>query len=128
MFAWVLNLGFAASPGEAAVVADVVRKGGAGGYKRRRRYRYPRRIMVEGRTYWAKSAEEERAILEQYLARVEAEALELVQNDAPPQEIAQARVQVVRAVRRLDETDERETAWLDRLRREDEEILAVLLH
>lgn len=99
-----------------------------GGRGAKRRNKYPRRIMVDGEMFTVRSAAEERQILAMHLADVEAQALQLVQDEAPEREIAKARVKVIRAVRRLEETDDREAQWLDRLRREDEEILAVLLH
>jgi len=115
--------------GEAApVVADAAPDGAPGSKRRRRRSRYPRRVSIGGRLYWVENADEERRLLEAHLAKVEAEALELVREDAPKAEVARARVKVVRAVRRVEAVDDREAQWLDRLRREDEEILAMYLH
>ena len=127
MLAWVLNLGFAASPGEAVAEVATTPAGGGKGYGRRRS-RYPRRVYIEGRLYVVQNAEEERRLLREWQERVEAEALALALEDAPKAEIAKARVKVVRAARRLEQVDDREDDWISRLRREDEEILAVLLH
>lgn len=112
----------------AQVIADTTPAGGGGSYTRRRKGRYPRRVSIGGRLYWVRNAEEERELLRQWQAQVEQEALELALSDAPAEEVARARVKVVRAARRLDDVVSRETDWLERLRAEDEEILSVLLH
>ena len=109
------------------VIVEIAAKT-AGGRRRKGRGRYPRRIYIDGRIYVAQNAEEERRLLTEWRNRVEAEAIELALEEAPKAEIARARVKVVRAARRLEQVDDREDEWISRLRREDEEILAVLLH
>jgi hypothetical protein len=125
---WLLNLNFAAGAVDAPAVTPSAPQGGGRGRRRRRRGRYPRRVYIEGEVYVARSPNEELAILEQHLREVESEALELALTDAPKQEVARAKVRVVRAARRVDQVAEREDDWIEQLLAEDEEILTVLLH
>ena len=82
--------------------------------------------MIDGVVYWVCSPEEERQLLREYRERLEREALALALEDAPPAEVKRARVKVVRAQKRVEKVDDREDEWLERLRREDEEILLIL--
>lgn len=111
----------------ADVEASATPDGGGRGAKSRRKSKYPRRISIGDRLVWVKSAEEERELLAQYVAKLEAEKARLEAKNAPKRQIAQAKVAVVRARRRIERVDDWEAAWLERLRQEDEEIL-LLLH
>jgi hypothetical protein len=104
------------------------RSGGAGGRRRRGGGRYPRRVYLDGAVSWARNAREERELLEAYRKRVEAQAIELALEEAPANEVARARVRVVRAARRVERVEGRAVEWLEQLRAEDEEILIALMH
>lgn len=108
------------------VVEDVAPPGGGRGGKKRRTSRYPRRVSIDGVLYWVNSAEEERRLLEEYRARLEREALELALEDAPKAKVAKARMKVVRVQRRVEAVDDRDAAWLDYLREEDEIIISAI--
>lgn len=112
---------------QAGEVASTKPDGAPGKRGKGGKRKYPRRIVIEGRVYTVKSAEEERELLRQWQERVEAEALRLALEGAPKQTVAKARVKVVRAQRRVEEADNRESEWIARLMDEDEEIL-LLLH
>ena len=92
----------------------------------RRRGRYPRRVVIDGVTYWANSAAHERQLLEAHRSKVEADALVLAITNAPADVVAKAKVKVKRAAARVAQVDTREDEWMQRLRDEDDEILLVL--
>ena len=123
MLGWALNLGFAGSGAAAPVVVETSTGGGIG----KRRSKYPRRVLIGGNLVWVRSASEERELIAQYIARLEAQAERLTEQQAPPAKVARARVAIVKAARRLEKVDDREAQWLARLQDEDEEIL-LLLH
>lgn len=108
-------------------IVEVARKLGGSSKRRRRSSRYPRRISIDGELHWVRNAEEERALLAAYRARLEREAAALEAEDAPAPKVAAAKVRLVRAERRIEQVDDRRAAWMDKLRREDEEIL-LLFH
>lgn len=123
---WLMNLDFAASGADApAVVEPTTPDGGGRGAKGRGRY--PRRVIIGGRVYWVKNAEEERRLLADYIASLEAHKARLEERKAPETSVAKARVAIVRAERRLEKVDDREARWHAKLKDEDEEIL-LLLH
>lgn len=104
-----------------------VRGGGIG----KRRQRRPRRIYIEGRRYTVSTPEQEALLLSQYRDRLEAERLaaELAAEgatDAP--EVRSAAVTIKRIDKRINKAKKRQRAWLERLKRDDEELLTVLLH
>ena len=100
--------------------------GGGRGAKQYAKRKYPRKVVIDGRAYTVQSAAEERELLRAYRDRLEADALRLALEEAPKRAVAQAKVRVIRAQRRLDEVDDREDAWMRRLRDEDEELLIIL--
>lgn len=104
--------------------------GGGRGAKgrRKRKAKYPRRISIDGVLHLVKSYQEEQRLLAAYREKLEREALELALEDAPAKEVAKAKVKVVRAQRREEESEERADEWLSRLREDDEIILAALFH
>jgi hypothetical protein len=111
---------------ELAVVVVETSTGGGRGSKRRNKY--PRRVVINGVVYWVSSAAEERVLLAQHQASVEAEALLLAVSDAPAEEVKAAKVRVQRVQRRIEATDTREADWMEYLLQEDEEIISLVLH
>lgn len=111
-----------------SAVSAAAALGGGSGAKKYRRSRYPRRVSIDGRLMWVKSAEEERELLRAWLAREAEEASTLQAQDAPVIKVKKARMVVKRVENRIADTYDREAAWLDKLRREDDEILLALLH
>lgn len=113
--------------------AAAARTGGGGGQKKHRRRKnaklgYPRQIVIDGRVYKVSSPAEEREILEAHRKAAEARLALLEANQAPAPMVRKAQVKVVRLDRRLEETADREQEHLERLRRDDEEILLVYLY
>ncbi len=103
---------------------------GGGKFKGKRgRDRYPRRVFIEGKSYWVKNADEERALLAAYQARLEAEK-EKLETVAPTPVVAEkvrkAAIKIARVERRIEKTATREAEWLERLRQEDDEILLMV--
>ena len=101
---------------------------GGGRGSKKAKGKYPRKIVIDGVVYYVNSAAEERRLLAQHQAKVEADALMLAVSDAPETVVKKARVKVKRAAARLEAVDTREADWLQRLRDEDEEILMVVMH
>ena len=97
-----------------------------GGKSKKRKSKYPRRVSIDGKLYTVKSADEERELLEAYRAKLEREALTLALEDAPKEQVAKAKVKVIRAQRRIEEVEDGAQAWLDHLREEDEIILSAI--
>ncbi len=96
---------------------------GAGRSRRRKQSRYPRRVWIEDKQYWVKSATEERQLLQRLLAKVRK-----AESQAKTAETkAKAHKRVIKVVKRLDTVATREQLWLEQLKRNDEEIL-LLLH
>ena len=98
----------------AAVIAAI------GGGKSRRK-KYPRRIMVHGRLYNARNANEEREILRTALER--AKILVELEEPAKAEAIKQSTIQIVKRLKQVDNT---EAQWLQRLREIDEELLLLI--
>ncbi len=99
--------------------------GGGSGAKKYRKTRYPRRVFIDGKLYTVDSAAEERELLRAYRERLEIEANSLEAQDVPRETVKKARLKVIKAENRIAAVDDREQVWLERLRREDEEILLV---
>lgn len=122
---WLLNLGFAASG--AATPAPAVTPTGGGIGKRRRYSRYPRRVMVEGRLFTVRTADEERQLLQAMLERATlAQEYADAVGDAPAEE--RARKRIARIQRGLKAAGEARRAWIERLLAEDEEIILAVMH
>ena len=110
----------------AAAAESAVAPGAGSGAKQYAKRKYPRKVVIDGRAYTVQSAAEERELLRAYRDRLEADALRLALEESPKRAVAQAKVRVIRAQRRLEEVDDREDAWMRRLRDEDEELLIIL--
>jgi hypothetical protein len=91
----------------------------AGGGRKRKSRKYPRRAMVQGILYTVRSLEEEMALVQAMLDRAEyQDAVSVEASAAEP-------VKVLR--RRLKKVASEREKWLAKLRQADEEIL-LLLH
>jgi hypothetical protein len=89
-----------------------------GGGRRRRYAGYPRRVLIDGKLYTVKSAEEERELLRQWRERL--------LRAAPDELPKSARITVKRIERRLLDADDRASDWHRQLMQQDEELLALL--
>lgn len=100
----------------------------AGGKGKRKKYKgYPRRIVIDGQTYWVKTAEEERLLLDAYRASLEVQ-LEAAQVVEDTEKARRIRVRVKQVTRRIEQVKERADDWAQQLRDEDEELILMLLH
>lgn len=122
---WLSNLGFAGSGSTTPTPeVTVTRAGGGSGAKRKK---YPRRVFVDGQVVVVRNADEERGLLRAMADRASDQAAIAAALESP--EIAKtARAKAVKLIKRIEAVDDREAAWLQRLRDEDEEILTILLH
>lgn len=86
--------------------------------------RYPRKIMIDGMLHLVFSPQQERQLLSEYRARIEADAIEAF--DAKPEAVKPMKTKIMRVARRVAEVDTRESEWLQRLIDEDDEILTAI--
>ena len=108
------------------VGAPVPDQAPAGGGRPRRRY--PRRISIDGKLYWVRNPEEERALLKAHEeAAREALARETEQHGPTSVEAKRAARRIVVIEKRIAAVDGRESEWEQFLRQEDEELVAILM-
>ena len=111
------------------VAAGVARLGGGGGAKKHARTarKYPRRVMVDGQTYWVASPQEEQALLALLLSREREQLAEEVQQDAPPARVmAKRKVKIRRIESRLEAAEARVDAWQRQLHEWDEQLIYLM--
>lgn len=107
--------------GAPAVVDSVT----TGGGKKRRRSKYPRRVMIDGVLHTVRNAEEERRLLQAIVERSQ-DAAKTAQALGDEQLAKQSSKSAVRISKRVAKVDSREDEWIRRLYEEDEELLLLI--
>ena len=109
---------------DVAVVADDKPGGSPSKARRRRKSRYPRWIVVDGKRYRVASAAEEAALLARLLGEVKEEAQAVVADAAPSSpKVKRVRQRVKRIEARIEQA---ERTWEQHLDDEDEELMEIL--
>lgn len=111
--------------GGAIQVGDViVAEATTGGGKKRRRSKYPRRVMIDGVLQWVRNAQEERQLLQAMAdrARDAAKVAEALEDTQLAETI---KTRSIRIEKRIATVDTREAEWRQHLINEDEEILLL---
>lgn len=126
------TLAFSITPdaqGDAFVEPEPEKLGGGGGYKKyaKRPSRYPRKVSVNGDLYVVQSAAEEAALLNRLRKEAEAKA-SAAEAASKPIAAKKARRLAKRIERREEKLEQAQDTWLEHLKREDEELISLLVH